>query len=63
MRRLPLQLFSVLILLLCSDLSQCGTIVILQQAMFGAVIAFAVGAMAGDNCSAFFAVGERAAVL
>lgn len=36
---------------------------ILQHAVFGAVIAFAIGAMAGDVWSAFFAVGESTAIL
>lgn len=63
MRRFPLQLLSVLLVLLCLELIQCRTIVILQQAVFGAVIAFAVGAMAGDVWSAFFAVGEGTAIL
>lgn len=34
---------------------------ILQHTMFGAVTACAVGTMAGDTCSGFFAVGEGAA--
>jgi len=63
MRRFLLQLLSVLLMLLCLELIQCRTIVILQHAVFGAVIAFAIGAMAGDVWSAFFAVGEGTAIL
>ena len=61
-RRFPHQLFSNLLILLCLDLLQCRTIVIFQHAVFVAVISVAIGAMAGDVRSAFFAVGEGTAV-
>lgn len=61
MRCLSLQLLLVLLLLLRLEVLQCRTIVILQHMMFGAVAALAVGAMAGDACSGFLAVGEGTA--